>query len=108
MRTRWIYLNDEINDVLTGSASTIREQAGENASLSLLGNAISGVNPMDIESITFLKDASATAIYGTQAANGVIVVTTKKGKVGKPSVTFSASFGFYGTSPVFGLPIDEF
>ncbi|MFR7811771.1 MAG: hypothetical protein ACLU4N_22385 [Butyricimonas faecihominis] len=86
--------NDEINDVLTGSASTIREQAGENASLSLLGNAISGVNPMDIESITFLKDASATAIYGTQAANGVIVVTTKKGKVGKPSVTFSASFGF--------------
>ena len=86
--------NDEINDVLTGSASTMREQAGENASLSLLGNAISGVNPMDIESITFLKDASATAIYGTQAANGVIVVTTKKGKVGKPSVTFSASFGF--------------
>lgn len=64
--------------MLTGSASTIREQAGENASLSLLGNAISGVNPMDIESITFLKDASATAIYGTQAANGVIVVTTKK------------------------------
>lgn len=44
--------NDEINDVLTGSASTIREQAGENASLSLLGNAFRG-DPMDIESITF-------------------------------------------------------
>lgn len=45
--------NDEINDVLTGSASTIREQAGENASLSLLGNAISGVNPMDMNRLLF-------------------------------------------------------
>lgn len=55
----------------------------------LVGNAISGVNPSDIESITILKDASATAIYGVQAANGVIVVTTKKGRVGKARISYS-------------------
>lgn len=57
----------------------------------LVGNAIAGVNPTDIESITVLKDASATAIYGIQAANGVIVVTTKKGRKGTPKVTYSGS-----------------
>ncbi len=50
---------------------------------------IAGINPQDIESITVLKDAAATAIYGARAANGVIVITTKKGKVGKPQVNFS-------------------
>lgn len=60
----------------------------------MVGNAISGVNPNDIESITVLKDASATAIYGVQAANGVIVVTTKKGKSGKPRVSYSANVSF--------------
>ena len=58
----------------------------------LIGNAISGVNPRDIETITVLKDASATAIYGVQAANGVIVVTTKKGKEGKTLINYSGSF----------------
>ena len=57
----------------------------------LVGNAIAGVNPNDIESITILKDASATAIYGIQAANGVIVVTTKKGKSGKARVNYSGT-----------------
>ena len=60
----------------------------------LVGNAIAGINPNDIESITILKDASATAIYGVQAANGVIVVTTKKGKSGKPHVTYSGTVSF--------------
>ncbi len=59
--------------------------------VNLLGNAISGLNPDDIEQIDVLKDAAATAIYGTRAANGVIVITTKKGKVGPPSVTYSIS-----------------
>ena len=59
--------------------------------VNLLGNAISGLNPDDIEQIDVLKDAAATAIYGTRAANGVIVITTKKGKVGKPHVTYSFS-----------------
>lgn len=52
--------------------------------LNIIGNAIAGINPQDIERIDVLKDASATALYGTRAANGVIVVTTKKGRVGKP------------------------
>lgn len=57
----------------------------------LIGNAISGINPQDIETITVLKDASATAIYGVKAANGVIVVTTKKGKAGRPLVTYNGN-----------------
>jgi TonB-linked SusC/RagA family outer membrane protein len=63
------------------------------ASGSLAGNSISGLNVNDVESITFLKDASATAIYGTRAANGVIVITTKKGKSGKLEVGYSSSYG---------------
>ncbi|MET0392587.1 MAG: SusC/RagA family TonB-linked outer membrane protein [Chitinophagaceae bacterium] len=57
----------------------------------LVGNSIAGINARDIESITVLKDASASAIYGSRAANGVIVVTTKKGRVGKPQVTYSGN-----------------
>lgn len=54
-------------------------------------NGIAGINPSDIESITILKDASATAIYGSRAAGGVIVVTTKKGKQGKARVNYSGN-----------------
>ena len=52
-------------------------------------SSIAGINPADIENITVLKDAAATAIYGARAANGVIVITTKSGKQGKPRVNFS-------------------
>ena len=62
--------------------------------VNLLGNAISGLNPEDIEKLDVLKDASATAIYGPQASNGVIVITTKKGKVGKPQVSYSLTGTF--------------
>ncbi len=54
-----------------------------------IGNAIAGINPQDIERIDVLKDAAATALYGTKAANGVIVITTKKGHVGKPLVNYN-------------------
>ena len=57
--------------------------------LNIIGNAIAGINPQDIERIDVLKDASATALYGTRAANGVIVVTTKKGRVGKPVISYN-------------------
>ena len=53
-------------------------------------NALSLVNPNDIESFTVLKDAAATAIYGSRASNGVILITTKKGKPGKPIYNFSS------------------
>lgn len=62
--------------------------------INLIGNAITGLNPQDIERIDVLKDASATAIYGTRAANGVIVVTTKTGKVGKTSLSYNFNAGF--------------
>lgn len=55
-------------------------------------NALSMVNPQTIESMTVLKDASATAIYGSRASNGVIIITTKKGQSGKPQVNFSANW----------------
>lgn len=52
------------------------------------------LNPQDIETITVLKDASAASLYGSRAANGVVVITTKNGKAGKASVSFNAQFGF--------------
>lgn len=68
----------------------------------LAGNAISWLNPNDIESITVLKDASATAIYGSKAANGVIVITTKKATAGKLHVNYSGDFSI-GQRPHYGL-----
>lgn len=62
--------------------------------VNLIGNAISGLNPEDIERIDVLKDASATALYGTKAANGVIVITTKRGKKGAPAIRYSNSMSF--------------
>ena len=55
-------------------------------------NALTMISPENIESMTILKDASATAIYGSRASNGVIIITTKKGMSGRPQVTFSANF----------------
>lgn len=73
------------------------------------GLAINGpasfLNPEDIESIDVLKDASATAIYGSRGANGVILITTKKGKAGKSVLDFSSSLGVSSLTralPVFG------
>lgn len=68
----------------------------------LAGNAISWLNPSDIESITVLKDASATAIYGSEAANGVIVVTTRKGATGKVRLSYNGDYTI-GQRPGYGL-----
>ncbi len=57
--------------------------------INIIGNAIAGINPQDIERIDVLKDASATALYGTKAANGVIVVTTKKGSIGPARFSYN-------------------
>ena len=57
-------------------------------------NVMNTLNPSDIESITVLKDAAASALYGSRAANGVIMITTKKGKIGRPTVTLKASVAF--------------
>lgn len=57
-------------------------------------DVFNSINPNDYESISVLKDAAASAIYGSQGANGVIVLTTKSGKLGKPVITFSSKIGF--------------
>jgi TonB-linked SusC/RagA family outer membrane protein len=56
-------------------------------------NVMSSLNPADIESITVLKDAAASSLYGSRAANGVVLITTKKGKTGKPVVNLKSSIG---------------
>lgn len=79
-------LNSQNNPliVIDGVPLSFVNAAGNNNPLAL-------VNPNDIESFTILKDASATAIYGSRASNGVIIITTKKGSSGKPEFNFSSS-----------------
>lgn len=62
-------------------------------------NFLSNINPNDILTLDFLKDAAAAAIYGSKAANGVLIITTKKGKEGKPRISFNGRFGV-ATKPV--------
>ncbi|RIV67622.1 SusC/RagA family TonB-linked outer membrane protein [Flagellimonas aequoris] len=66
----------------------------DNTSTGVPTNPLNFINPQDIESIDVLKDASAAAIYGARAANGVIVITTKKGKSGRTQMDLSVSTGF--------------
>lgn len=100
-----------------GSGSTIRIRGGSsmsasndplividgfpvsNSGISGLANPLSTINPNDIETFTVLKDASATAIYGSRASNGVILITTKKGTVGKPM-----QISYNGTMSVNTIP----
>ncbi len=65
----------------------------DNNSVTGLANGLNTINPNDIETFTVLKDASATAIYGSRASNGVIIITTKKGKKGsKPTLSYNGNF----------------
>ncbi|QXP72136.1 TonB-dependent receptor [Polaribacter sp. R2A056_3_33] len=66
----------------------------DNSGNGIATNPLNFINPQDIESIEVLKDASSTAIYGSRAANGVIVITTKKGKKGRNKVNINVSSGF--------------
>lgn len=78
--------------VLDEPVSVSVEELNNIDNVNFVGNAISGLNPSDIERIDILKDVSATALYGTKAANGVIVVTTKRGKEGRTSVNYNGTF----------------
>ncbi|MEH0157806.1 TonB-dependent receptor [Limibacter armeniacum] len=71
--------------------------SGSNLATSGARNPLNSINPADIESIDILKDASATAIYGSRGANGVIIITTKKGKEGKTAVNYD---GYLGVSNI--------
>lgn len=85
------------------SLSTARDEYGNliaNNPLIIIdgiqGGNITDIPPQDIESIDVMKDASSTAIYGSQGANGVIIVTTKKGKSGKPKISYNGYIGLNG------------
>lgn len=80
--------------VIRGSASTNAENIPLYVIDGFPGGDINAVNPNDIESIEVLKDASSTSIYGARAANGVILVTTKRGKQGKVNINFKANASF--------------
>ena len=80
----------ESNSALSTSFNTSGEDVGQGQNLS----SISDINPDDIESIEILKDPSSAAIYGARASNGVVLVTTKKGKSGKTQMDFSTYTGY--------------
>lgn len=75
--------NVSADDIITGNANT------------LTASSIAGLNPDDIESFQVLKDASATALYGTRAKSGVIVITTKRGRSGQTRVNYSGNFSVH-------------
>lgn len=87
-------------DVNIRGTGTISE--GSNAATLVLIDGIEGdmnnLNPDDVESISVLKDAASSSIYGSRAAFGVILITTKKGKAGKVNVTYSGNARYYGSS----------
>ena len=84
-----LYIIDNVPQSSTGQ--TMGNSSGDY--LSSL-DPLAGINPNDIEDIQILKDASATAIYGSRGANGVILITTKRGKAGKTNIRVSANFSF--------------
>ncbi|NLI35321.1 MAG: SusC/RagA family TonB-linked outer membrane protein [Bacteroidales bacterium] len=86
----WVVDGVIVNDPVNLSADVLNDPDYINR----IGNAISGLNPQDIDRLDVLKDAAATALYGTRAANGVIVITTKKGRVGKPIVSYNFNGSF--------------
>jgi len=78
--------------VIDGVPVVNQDFSGSTARSSL--SALASINSNDVETITVLKDASATSAYGARGSNGVIVITTKKGRVGKTQFNLSASYGF--------------
>lgn len=90
-----------VNDSRAGGAATVRIRGfgsvGNNDPLYIIDGVPSqnpgNINPNDIESLQVLKDASAASIYGSRAANGVIILTTKKGKIGKPTISYNTFYG---------------
>ena len=78
--------------VLEDIVNISNDQLSSGDPTTLLGSAVAGLNPNDIETFDILKDAAAAALYGARAMNGVIVITTKKGRAGKPVISYSGNF----------------
>jgi TonB-linked SusC/RagA family outer membrane protein len=87
-----ITANNEPLYVIDGFPLEMSQQNASGAFTS--GNPLDNINPNDIESIQVLKDAASAAIYGSRASNGVVLITTKKGKAGKPSINFNMYTGW--------------
>ena len=79
--------------VLEDIVNVSNEQLSSGDASTLLGSSVAGLNINDIETFDILKDASAAALYGARAMNGVIVITTKKGKAGVPAIAYTGNFG---------------
>lgn len=100
-----------VDGVPLGGGAVSAGGAGELTELGSSGarNPLNFINEADIESITVLKDASSTAIYGSRGANGVIVITSKKGKGNKPQIDFSSSTQFNTKAGNYGtMTADQF
>ena len=99
-KTAGVYITRQNGRPGEGVSVRIRGMGGINDSEPLYvvdgiyGGSLSGINPNEIESIEILKDASSAAIYGARGANGVVLITTKKGKAGKMQVSYNGSIGF--------------
>lgn len=78
--------------VLEDIVNISNDQLSSGDPTTLLGSSVAGINANDIETFDILKDAAATALYGARAMNGVVVITTKKGRLGKPTVNYTANF----------------
>ncbi|OQP58257.1 SusC/RagA family protein [Niastella vici] len=78
--------------VLEDIVNISNDQLSSGDPTTLLGSAVAGLNANDIESFDILKDAAATALYGARAMNGVVVITTKKGRVGKTAVNYTGNY----------------
>ena len=78
--------------VLEDIVNISNDQLSSGDPTTLLGSAVAGLNANDIESFDILKDAAATALYGARAMNGVVVITTKKGKIGRTSVNYTGNY----------------
>ena len=91
-----------VSDATPGGEATVRIRGfgttGNNNPLYVIDGVPTesqgNLNPQDIESFQILKDASAASIYGSRAANGVIIITTKRGKVGEPRISYSSFYGW--------------
>jgi len=87
----WVVDGVILEDVVNIS----NDQLSSGDATTLIGSSVAGINAEDIESFNILKDASATALYGARAMNGVVVITTKKGRIGKPVVTYSGNYSTF-------------
>lgn len=85
--------------IYAGRGSGVAGGAGGSSRISGMSN----INPNDIESIEILKDASATAIYGARAANGVVLITTKSGSIGNDKISFSANYGLQNVTKKYDM-----